>query len=46
MLVVKKNQQQKSLNYWQKRQEDILSYLDRTDLDVFSELQKLYNEQA
>lgn len=46
MLVVKKNQRQKSLNYWQKRQEDILSYLDRTDLDVFSELQKLYNEQA
>ncbi len=47
MLVVKKNQQQKSLNYWQKRQEDILSYLrDRADLDVFSELQKLYNEQA
>ncbi|HEL1429811.1 TPA: phage head morphogenesis protein, partial [Streptococcus equi subsp. equi] len=39
MLVVKKNQRQKSLNYWQKRQKDILSYLDRTDLDVFSELQ-------
>ncbi|HER0015152.1 TPA: minor capsid protein, partial [Streptococcus pyogenes] len=44
--MVKKNQQQKSLNYWQKRQEDILSYLDRADLDVFSELQKLYSEQA
>ncbi|KPJ22885.1 CdiA C-terminal domain-containing protein [Streptococcus phocae] len=46
MLMAKKNQQQKNLNYWQKRQEDILSYLDRADLDVFSELQKLYSEQA
>ncbi|WP_159796526.1 minor capsid protein [Streptococcus halichoeri] len=42
MLMAKKN----NLDYWQKRQEDILSYLDRADLDVFSELQKLYSEQA
>lgn len=44
--MVKKSQQQNHLDYWIKRQEDILSYLDRADLDVFSELQKLYNEQA
>lgn len=44
--MVKKSQQQNHLDYWTKRQEDILSYLDRADLDVFSELQKLYSEQA
>lgn len=42
----KKNQQQDHLDYWQKRQEDIVSYLDRADLDIFNELSRVYSNQS
>ena len=33
-------------NYWQKRVEDIMRYVDSTDIDVFEELQKIYIEHS
>lgn len=29
-------------NYWQKRSDDIMRYVDVTDIDMFAELQKIY----
>ncbi|WP_457778550.1 CdiA C-terminal domain-containing protein [Streptococcus uberis] len=46
MLMVKKNQQQNHLDYWTKRQEDILRFLDQADIDMSLELSKVYREQA
>lgn len=36
----------KNTDYWQSRQEDILRYLDKADIDVSAELSRLYSEQA
>ena len=33
-------------NYWQERAEDIMRYVDSTDIDVFEELQKIYIEHS
>ncbi|WP_447584551.1 minor capsid protein [Streptococcus pasteurianus] len=33
-------------NYWQKRSNDIMRYVDSTDVDMFAELQKVYSESA
>lgn len=44
--MVKKNQQQNHLDYWTKRQEDILRFLDQADIDMALELSKVYREQA
>ena len=33
-------------NYWQKRAEDIMRYIDSTDINVFEELQKIYIEHS
>lgn len=33
-------------NYWQKRSNDIMRYVDSTDVDMFAELQKVYVEQS
>ena len=33
-------------NYWQKRSEDIMRYVDSTDIDMFAELQKIYAEES
>lgn len=33
-------------NYWQKRSDDIMRYVDSTDVDMFAELQKIYVEQS
>lgn len=44
--MVKKNQQQNHLDYWTKRQEDILRFLDQADIDMSLELSKVYREQA
>lgn len=33
-------------NYWQERVEDIMRYVDSTDIDVFEELQKIYIEHS
>ena len=33
-------------NYWQKRSDDIMRYVDSTDIDVFEELQKIYIEHS
>ncbi|SFC84699.1 phage putative head morphogenesis protein, SPP1 gp7 family [Streptococcus gallolyticus] len=33
-------------NYWQKRSDDIMRYVDGTDIDMFAELQKIYVEQS
>lgn len=33
-------------NYWQKRTEDIMRYVDSTDINVFEELQKIYIEHS
>ncbi|WP_457785421.1 CdiA C-terminal domain-containing protein [Streptococcus uberis] len=46
MLMAKKNQQQNHLDYWTKRQEDILRFLDQADIDMSLELSKVYREQA
>ncbi|WP_353315618.1 minor capsid protein [Streptococcus uberis] len=46
MLMVKKSQQQNHLDYWTKRQEDILRFLDQADIDMSLELSKVYREQA
>ncbi|QBX16765.1 hypothetical protein Javan273_0023 [Streptococcus phage Javan273] len=43
---MKKSQQQNHLDYWIKRQEDILSFLDQADIDMSLELSKVYREQA
>lgn len=44
--MAKKNQQQNHLDYWTKRQEDILRFLDQADIDMSLELSKVYREQA
>lgn len=36
----------KHADYWKARQEDILRYLDKADIDVSAELSGLYSEQA
>ena len=33
-------------NYWQERAEDIMRYVDSTDIDIFEELQKIYIEHS
>lgn len=33
-------------NYWRDRAEDIMRYVDSTDIDVFEELQKIYIEHS
>ena len=33
-------------NYWQKRSDDIMRYVDVTDIDMFAELQKIYAEES
>lgn len=33
-------------NYWQKRSNDIMRYVDGTDIDIFAELQKIYAEES
>ena len=33
-------------NYWQKRSDDIMRYIDSTDIDMFAELQKIYAEES
>ena len=33
-------------NYWQKRSDDIMRYVDSTDVDMFAELQKIYAEES
>ena len=33
-------------NYWQERTEDIMRYVDSTDINVFEELQKIYIEHS
>ena len=33
-------------NYWRDRAEDIMRYIDSTDIDVFEELQKIYIEHS
>ena len=33
-------------DYWQKRTEDIMRYVDSTDINVFEELQKIYIEHS
>ncbi|WP_203265660.1 minor capsid protein [Streptococcus uberis] len=44
--MVKKSQQQNHLDYWTKRQEDILRFLDQADIDMSLELSKVYREQS
>lgn len=44
--MVKKSQQQNHLDYWIKRQEDILRFLDQADIDMSLELSIVYREQA
>lgn len=41
-----KKKQQRHLDYWKNRQEDILRWLDQAELDVSAELAKVYNEQS
>ena len=36
----------KHVDYWQKRTEDIMRYVDSTDINVFEELQKIYIEHS
>ena len=33
-------------NYWQKRSNDIMRYVDSTDVDMFAELQKIYASES
>ncbi len=33
-------------DYWSKRSDDIIHYVDGTDIDMFAELQKVYVEQS
>ena len=33
-------------DYWSKRSDDIMHYVDGTDIDMFAELQKVYVEQS
>ena len=33
-------------NYWRDRAEDIMRYIDSTDIDMFAELQKIYAEES
>lgn len=33
-------------DYWSKRSDDIMHYVDGTDIDMFAELQKVYAEQS
>ena len=33
-------------NYWQKRSDDIMRYIDVTDIDMFAELQKIYADES
>ena len=33
-------------NYWRDRAEDIMRYIDSTDIDIFEELQKIYIEHS
>ena len=33
-------------DYWQKRSNDIMRYVDSTDIDIFEELQKIYIEHS
>ena len=34
----------KSIDYWKKRTDEIMAYVDRTDIDFFDELQSIYTE--
>ena len=34
----------KSSAYWKKRTDEIMAYVDRTDIDFFDELQSIYTE--
>ena len=34
------------LDYWSERSDEIFRYLDRKDIDFFTELNKVYQEQA
>ena len=36
----------KHASYWQKRSDDIMRYVDSTDIDMFAELQKIYAEES
>ena len=45
MLMAKKTAK-KHNNYWQKRSDDIMRYIDSTDIDMFAELQKIYAEES
>ena len=45
MLMAKKTAK-KHDNYWQKRSDDIMRYVDSTDIDMFAELQKIYAEES
>lgn len=35
---------EKSANYWSSRMDEIMAYVDQTDLDFFDELQTIYTE--
>lgn len=41
-----KTKSKNHLEYWQKRADEILRYVDRTDIDVFGEIAKMYNDEA
>ena len=36
----------KHADYWRDRAEDIMRYVDSTDIDMFAELQKIYAEES
>lgn len=36
----------KHIDYWKKRMDEILTHLDRTDIDAFKELSDIYNEYS
>lgn len=38
--------QEKTIKYWQERMDEIMAYIDRTDLDFFYELQEIYADSA
>ncbi|WP_285700622.1 minor capsid protein [Enterococcus thailandicus] len=42
-MMVKKNNKQSS-KYWSSRMDEIMAYVDRTDIDFFDELQNIYTE--
>lgn len=39
-----KKMKKKSTNYWSRRMDEIMAYVDRTDIDFFDELQAIYTE--